>query len=214
MANDRVTDHKWHDIRYEDLPDWVKRRVKELYRHELRGKTFIYRRDRRSRRYQRKLRDQIEVGTPRLPPERATEAMSQYRRNHATEASTATETLDESETPTDTIIPSFLIEWFGEKGVTKLDRLLDKRIMLLTTIWTAVWFLLAAWLYIMAREVGRSFYHYYPLIAGFMGVIGLALLLIRLWLNRRIEKQRIEDGKAEIIDMIEDALKAKGGDKK
>jgi len=221
MANKRVIDHKWHDIRYQELPDWVKSRVKELYRHELRGKTFIYRRDNRTRRYQRKLRDHLEVKLPYYQPKQATGAMLQYDQKEATGSSAARESLEESEIPPDTIVPSSLqtlVEsapgWFAEKGGTVLDKLLNKRTMSLAATWTVVWFLLAAWLYIKAHEVGRNFYLYSSIIAAFIGVIGLALLVIRLWLNRRIEKQRIEDGKAEIIDMIEDALKAKGEDKK
>lgn len=54
MSNDRVTDHKWHDIRHQDLPDWVKRRVKELDYHPLTGRSFKYRRDPKTGRYQRR----------------------------------------------------------------------------------------------------------------------------------------------------------------
>jgi hypothetical protein len=56
MANDWVTDHKWHDVSYHDLPDWVKRRVRELDRHPLGGKSFEYRREPITGRYQRRLR--------------------------------------------------------------------------------------------------------------------------------------------------------------
>jgi len=56
MANYWVTDHKWHYINYHDLPDWVKRRVRELDRHPLRGRSFDYRREITTGRYQRRLR--------------------------------------------------------------------------------------------------------------------------------------------------------------
>lgn len=56
MANDWVTDHKWRDIRYADLPDWAKRRVKELDRYHLFGRSFEYQRERTTGRYQRRLR--------------------------------------------------------------------------------------------------------------------------------------------------------------
>jgi hypothetical protein len=45
MPNDWVADHEWHDVRYQDLPDWVKRRVKDLNHRQLVGKTFVYRRE-------------------------------------------------------------------------------------------------------------------------------------------------------------------------
>lgn len=63
MANYWVTDHKWHDINYHDLPDWVKRRVKELDRHPLRGGSFDYRREPTTGRYQRRLRHHPSRGT-------------------------------------------------------------------------------------------------------------------------------------------------------
>ena len=55
MSNTRITDNKWHDIRYHDLPTWVKRRVKELNHRTLTGKTFIYRRNISTGNYQRRL---------------------------------------------------------------------------------------------------------------------------------------------------------------
>jgi len=62
MPNEWITDHKWHDIQYHHLPEWVKRRVKELDHHTLTGKSFKYRRQRKSGKYQRRLR----YHTPRL----------------------------------------------------------------------------------------------------------------------------------------------------
>lgn len=56
MANEWVTDHKWRDIKSQDLPDWVKRRIRELNRRSLIGKSFEYRREPTTGRYQRKLR--------------------------------------------------------------------------------------------------------------------------------------------------------------
>ena len=55
MPNEMITDDKWHDIRYHDLPAWVKRRVKELNHHPLTGKTFTYRHDPSTGNYQRRL---------------------------------------------------------------------------------------------------------------------------------------------------------------
>ena len=56
MANDWITDHKWHDIKSQDLPDWVKHRIRELNQHSLIGKSFEYRREPTTGRYQRRLR--------------------------------------------------------------------------------------------------------------------------------------------------------------
>jgi len=55
MANDWVTDQKWRDIKHQDLPDWVKRRVKELDHHPLTGRSFEYRREPATGKYQRRL---------------------------------------------------------------------------------------------------------------------------------------------------------------
>lgn len=56
MPKDWITDHKWHDIRFPDLPDWVKWRSKDLNRQHLLGRSFEYRRDPLTGQYQRKLR--------------------------------------------------------------------------------------------------------------------------------------------------------------
>ena len=55
MPNARITDDKWHDIRYHNLPVWVKRRIKELNHRSLTGKTFTYRRNISTGNYQRRL---------------------------------------------------------------------------------------------------------------------------------------------------------------
>jgi len=56
MSDKWIRDHKWHNIKYQDLPDWVKYRIKELDRHDLTGRSFKYRRDLKTGIYQRKLR--------------------------------------------------------------------------------------------------------------------------------------------------------------
>jgi hypothetical protein len=56
MTKDRVTDHKWHDIRLEDLPNWVKHRIKKLDHGQLVGRTFRYRRNYYTGKVQRRLR--------------------------------------------------------------------------------------------------------------------------------------------------------------
>lgn len=56
MANEWVTDQKWRDIKHQDLPGWVKRRVKALDHQSLTGKSFEYRREPTTGRYQRRLR--------------------------------------------------------------------------------------------------------------------------------------------------------------
>ena len=65
MAKDWVTDQKWRDIKHQDLPDWVKRRVKELDHHSFTGKSFEYRCEPTTGRYQRRLRS-IPVNTSKL----------------------------------------------------------------------------------------------------------------------------------------------------
>ena len=56
MSAHRVTDHKWHDIHFDHLPNWVKRRSRDLDRRQLVGWSFKYRRNSRTGKYQRKLR--------------------------------------------------------------------------------------------------------------------------------------------------------------
>jgi hypothetical protein len=56
MPQELITDHDWHDIRREDLPFWIRPRIAELNRHPLVGKSFEYRRDPATGRYQRRLR--------------------------------------------------------------------------------------------------------------------------------------------------------------
>jgi hypothetical protein len=304
MANNKVTDHNWHDIRYEHLPDWVKNRVKELYRRELRGKTFIYRRDRRTGRYQRKLRDYIEIETPRFQQREANKTMSQRRRTQPIGASAAEKMPGESEVRPDTIIPSFLktfaesaLAWFDDR----LDKWLGKRAVMLTAICTlmalsvAIWawveahigwprhgayvlLSIAAWcigalgLVVLVRRFllavrtaervehkgladkldewlnnkallfavfstitgfsigiwawfkfdgglggkgGPSYAHLaLAIVACCLAGISVVLVILRLWLNITIVKLNVEQQKANIISMIDDALRTKGGDEK
>jgi len=56
MPDDWITDHKWHNLKYHDLPYWVKKRIKQLNRQPLTGRTFLYRRNPKTGIYQRKLR--------------------------------------------------------------------------------------------------------------------------------------------------------------
>ena len=52
-----IKDDKWHDIEYKDLALWIQKRIKELNSgKEIRGKTFKYRRNRYTQKYQRKLK--------------------------------------------------------------------------------------------------------------------------------------------------------------
>jgi len=52
-----LRDHRWHGIDYDDLKDWVKRRKDRLDAgEELKGKTFRYRLNRSTNRYQVRLR--------------------------------------------------------------------------------------------------------------------------------------------------------------
>jgi hypothetical protein len=52
-----TSDHEWHDIVYEGLPQWVKTRIKTLDSgKELTGTSFRYRRHSQTGRYQRRLR--------------------------------------------------------------------------------------------------------------------------------------------------------------
>jgi len=52
-----IKDHKWHDVDYDDLKDWVKKRKDRLDAgEELKGKTFRYRLNRNTGRYQVRLR--------------------------------------------------------------------------------------------------------------------------------------------------------------
>ncbi len=56
MAKRWVADRKWHDIDFDHLPSWVKRRSRDLDRRQLVGQSFKYRRNSRTGKYQRKLR--------------------------------------------------------------------------------------------------------------------------------------------------------------
>lgn len=52
-----LRDHKWHDIDYDDLKSWVKKRKDRLDAgEELNGKTFRYRRNRHTGKYEVRLR--------------------------------------------------------------------------------------------------------------------------------------------------------------
>jgi len=52
-----VRDHKWHNIEYDDLKDWVKKRKDVLdMGNEIRGKTFVYKFNKGTGRYQIRLR--------------------------------------------------------------------------------------------------------------------------------------------------------------
>lgn len=52
-----ITDQDWHDIEYNDLTNWVKGKVKLLDSGKtISGKTFYYRRNRYTGKYQRKLK--------------------------------------------------------------------------------------------------------------------------------------------------------------
>lgn len=52
-----VRDHRWHDIDYDDLKNWVKKRKDRLDAgEELKGKTFVYRLNRGTSKYQVRLR--------------------------------------------------------------------------------------------------------------------------------------------------------------
>ena len=53
--NEWVTDHRWHTIEYQDLPEWVRSRVEELDYYELIGSSFIYRLNPDTGNYQRRL---------------------------------------------------------------------------------------------------------------------------------------------------------------
>jgi tetratricopeptide (TPR) repeat protein len=126
--------------------------------------------------------------------------------------------------PATTTIPSF-VQNIGESTtdqfIDKLDKWLGKRTMLLCVICVVVGFVGAvlAWLILVQQKYAHVYWNrgdsYPPFIAAVcITLIGIALLLTRLWLDRRIENDRIEQEKAEIIDMIDDALRTKGGDEK
>lgn len=52
-----IKDHSWHDMGYEDLKDWVKKRKDRLDAgEELKGKTFRYRFNKNKGKYQIRLR--------------------------------------------------------------------------------------------------------------------------------------------------------------
>lgn len=52
-----IKDHKWHDVDYDDLKKWVKKRKDRLDAgEELKGKKFRYRLNRRTNKYQVRLR--------------------------------------------------------------------------------------------------------------------------------------------------------------
>jgi hypothetical protein len=52
-----VTDYEWHDVAYSDLSQWVKGRDKELRSGKIvRGRTFLWRFNRHTLRYQKKLK--------------------------------------------------------------------------------------------------------------------------------------------------------------
>lgn len=54
--NNMITDQDWHDIEYKALTSWVKGKIKLLDAGKvIRGKTFLYRRNRNSSKYQRRL---------------------------------------------------------------------------------------------------------------------------------------------------------------
>jgi len=56
-----IRDHKWHNIEFENLKDWVKKRKHRLDAGEmLRGKIFRYKFDRRSGNYQVRLRSSVQ----------------------------------------------------------------------------------------------------------------------------------------------------------
>ncbi|MFC1926886.1 tetratricopeptide repeat protein [Chloroflexota bacterium] len=56
MANSWIADQKWRDVKYQDLPEWIRRRVEKLDHHPLKGKSFEYRREPVTGSYQRRLR--------------------------------------------------------------------------------------------------------------------------------------------------------------
>lgn len=54
--SDTISDQDWHDIEYDDLTSWVKGKIRILDAGKvIKGKTFLYRRDRYTSKYQRKL---------------------------------------------------------------------------------------------------------------------------------------------------------------
>lgn len=66
-----LRDHKWHDVDYENLVGWVRRRKDRLDSgEELKGKTFVYRLNRNAGKYQIRLRHRHSsaVYDPRLSP--------------------------------------------------------------------------------------------------------------------------------------------------
>jgi hypothetical protein len=55
-----ITDYEWHDIDKKYLSPWASKRIKELDSgKQIRGKTFLYRRNRYTGKYQRKLKPQM-----------------------------------------------------------------------------------------------------------------------------------------------------------
>jgi DnaJ domain len=56
-----IRDHKWHDVEFENLKDWVKKRKHRLNAGEmLKGNTFRYKFNRRTSRYQVRLRSSVQ----------------------------------------------------------------------------------------------------------------------------------------------------------
>lgn len=60
---EKVKDHNWHTISEASLPVWVRRRRDTLNSSYLRGNTFEYRRERGSKKYQRRLRGRDNSGS-------------------------------------------------------------------------------------------------------------------------------------------------------
>ncbi|MCD6568231.1 MAG: toll/interleukin-1 receptor domain-containing protein [Dehalococcoidia bacterium] len=53
-----VKDHEWHDVDYKDLSGWVKERIRDFNAgKQLKGRTFVYRKNRFTDKYQRKLKN-------------------------------------------------------------------------------------------------------------------------------------------------------------
>jgi hypothetical protein len=53
-----INDQDWHDIDYGEMNSWLRNRIKLLDAGKtIRGRTFVYRRNRYTSKYQRKLRD-------------------------------------------------------------------------------------------------------------------------------------------------------------
>jgi len=58
-----ITDDRWHDVNYKDLSQWVKTRISVLTSGKtLTGRTFIYRLNRNTGKYQRRLKNPKRIG--------------------------------------------------------------------------------------------------------------------------------------------------------